>query len=103
MRGWGTGTVSGGINLFMWIAYIISIALYAQGFSAYFMTFFTTIPTPVLTKSVACAIVISLLLCLILFCILEVYTYQHAPVAVYTMILLLVGSFIVEKVMRKIR
>lgn len=58
VEGWGTGTISGGINLFMWIGYIISIALYAQGFAAYCMTFFTATPTPLLSKSIAASIVI---------------------------------------------
>jgi amino acid transporter len=58
VEGWGTGSISGGINLFMWIGYIISIALYAQGFAAYFMTFLTTTPTEMMTKSVAAGVVI---------------------------------------------
>jgi amino acid transporter len=40
VQGWGKGVISGGINVFMWIGYIISIALYAQGFAAYCLTFF---------------------------------------------------------------
>jgi len=58
VEGWGVGTISGGMNLFMWIGYIISIALYAQGFSSYCMTFFTNTPTPLLSKSIAAGIVI---------------------------------------------
>lgn len=58
VRGWGIGIMSSGINLFMWIAYIISIALYAQGFSAYCMTFITQTPMPNLAKTIACGIVI---------------------------------------------
>lgn len=58
VRGWGVGPISGSINLFMWIGYIISIALYAQGFAAYAMTFFPITPTPLLSKSIATSIVI---------------------------------------------
>ena len=58
VEGWGVGSISGSINIFMWIGYIISIALYAQGFSAYFMTFFTHEPATLYAKMVACAIVI---------------------------------------------
>jgi amino acid transporter len=58
VEGWGLGTMSGSINVFMWIGYIISIALYAQGFAAYCMTFFTSNPTPLMTKSIACGVVI---------------------------------------------
>ncbi|MBV6477330.1 MAG: Inner membrane transport protein YbaT [Ignavibacteria bacterium] len=58
VRGWGKGLMSGGINLFMWIGYVIAIALYAQGFSAYCATFFTQNPSPLLLKSLASGIVI---------------------------------------------
>lgn len=58
VRGWGVGTMSGGINIFMWIGYIISIALYAQGFSAYFLAFIGEPATEALTKSVAISIVL---------------------------------------------
>lgn len=58
VRGWGNGIMSGGINLFMWIGYIIAIALYSQGFAAYCATFFTNNPSPLLIKSIASGIVI---------------------------------------------
>jgi len=38
-RGFGEGALSGGINLFMWVGYIIAIALYANAFAGYFGTF----------------------------------------------------------------
>lgn len=58
IKGWGSGTISGGLNLFMWIGYVIAIALYAQGFSSYALTFFSAAPSPVLTKAVAAGAVI---------------------------------------------
>ncbi len=58
VQGWGKGVLSGGINVFMWIGYIISIALYAQGFSAYCLTFFSSPPPPLLSKAIATSIVI---------------------------------------------
>lgn len=58
VQGWGKGTVSGGLNLFMWIGYVIAIALYAQGFSSYAMTFITDNPSPILIKAVAAGAVI---------------------------------------------
>lgn len=58
IEGWGKGNISAGINLFMWIGYIISIALYAQGFAAYAMTFFISAPTPLLAKSIAAGVVL---------------------------------------------
>ncbi len=58
VEGWGTGSISGSINIFMWIGYIISIALYAQGFAAYFITFFSHPVSSVYIKVIASAIVI---------------------------------------------
>jgi amino acid transporter len=45
-------------------------------------------------------IIASLLLCLGMFTILEIYTYQQSPFAVYFMIALLIGSFVAEKLYR---
>jgi len=59
VEGFGIGSISGSINVFMWIGYIISIALYAQGFAAYCLTFFTDVPTPLMKKGIATAIVIA--------------------------------------------
>ena len=39
VKGFGDGVLSGGINLYMWIGYVIALALYAQGFTGYAMTF----------------------------------------------------------------
>lgn len=58
VEGWGIGVVSGSINIFMWLGYIISIALYAQGFAAYFATLFTPYPSVFFIKSIASTIVI---------------------------------------------
>lgn len=58
VKGWGKGVMSGGINIFMWIGYVISIALYAQGFAAYCVTFFSSPHTAMLSKSIACGIVV---------------------------------------------
>lgn len=58
VQGWGRGVISGGINIFMWVGYIISIALYAQGFSAYFLTFVTTAPSALWSKAIAISIVL---------------------------------------------
>ncbi len=58
VQGWGKGVISGGFNVFMWIGYIISIALYAQGFSAYCLTFISSTPAPLLSKAIATSIVI---------------------------------------------
>src|SRR5664280_129240 len=39
VRGYGEGVTSGALNIFQYLAYIISIALYATGFAAYAVTF----------------------------------------------------------------
>jgi amino acid transporter len=39
VQGLGDGVLSGGINLYMWVGYIIALALYAQAFAGYAMTF----------------------------------------------------------------
>ncbi len=58
VRGWGIGSISGSINIFMWIGYIIAIALYAQGFAAYVLALFSYSATPLLSKMIALASVI---------------------------------------------
>jgi amino acid transporter len=42
VKGFGDGVISGGINIYLWIGYIIALALYAQGFAGYAMTFLPT-------------------------------------------------------------
>jgi len=39
VKGFGDGVLSGGINLYMWIGYVIALALYAHAFAGYGMTF----------------------------------------------------------------
>lgn len=58
VKGWGNGLMSGGMNLFMWVGYVIAIALYAQGFAAYCATFFTNDPSQIILKSIASGAVI---------------------------------------------
>lgn len=53
VKGFGDGVFAGGLNLFMWAGYIISLALYATAFGSYAATFITTTPSPLLLKSLA--------------------------------------------------
>src|SRR6266853_2096672 len=53
VKGFGDGVLAGGLNLFMWAGYIISLALYATAFGGYAATFVTTTPSPLLLKSLA--------------------------------------------------
>src|ERR1700749_1881567 len=62
VKSFGDGVLAGGLNLFMWAAYIISLALYATAFGGYAATFVTTAPSPVLLKSLAIAAVVLLTL-----------------------------------------
>jgi amino acid transporter len=40
VRGFGSGTVSGGFNILLWLGYIFALALYARAFASYAVTFF---------------------------------------------------------------
>jgi amino acid transporter len=53
VKSFGDGVLAGGLNLFMWAGYIISLALYAVAFGSYAATFLTTTPSPLLVKSLA--------------------------------------------------
>jgi amino acid transporter len=59
VKSFGDGVLAGGLNLFMWAGYIISLALYAVAFGSYAATFITTTPSPLLVKSFAiCAVLV---------------------------------------------
>ena len=60
VKSFGDGVLAGGLNLFMWAGYIISLALYATAFGGYAATFVTTTPSPLLLKSLAVAVVVLL-------------------------------------------
>lgn len=58
VQGFGGGVLSGGINLYMWIGYVIALALYAQAFAGYAGTFFAHYPIDWLPKAIGVGIVI---------------------------------------------
>jgi amino acid transporter len=62
VKSFGDGVLAGGLNLFMWAGYIISLALYATAFGGYAATFVTTSPSALLLKSLAVASVVLLTL-----------------------------------------
>jgi amino acid transporter len=62
VKGFGDGVLAGGLNLFMWAAYIISLALYATAFGSYAATFVTKAHSPLLVKSLAVGAVLLLTL-----------------------------------------
>ena len=53
----GPGIVSGGINLFQYIAYLIAAALYAAGFVEYTNTLFGGALSPILLKCITASII----------------------------------------------
>jgi amino acid transporter len=60
VKSFGDGVLAGGLNLFMWAGYIISLALYAVAFGSYAATFITTTPSPMLVKALALGAVLLL-------------------------------------------
>jgi amino acid transporter len=60
VKGLGDGVLAGGLNLFMWAGYIISLALYATAFGSYAATFITSAPSPLLVKALAVGAVVLL-------------------------------------------
>jgi amino acid transporter len=62
VKSFGDGILAGGLNLFMWAGYVISLALYASAFGSYAATFVGTTPSYLLLKSLAIGSVIALML-----------------------------------------
>lgn len=62
VKSFGDGILAGGLNLFMWAGYIISLALYATAFGSYAATFVTTAPSTLLLKSLEVGSVLALTL-----------------------------------------
>jgi amino acid transporter len=62
VKSFGDGILAGGMNLFMWIGYILSLALYATAFGHYAATFVTNAPSLLLVKSLAVGSVLVLTL-----------------------------------------
>src|SRR6266540_2883220 len=60
VKGFGDGILAGGLNLFMWAGYIISLALYATAFGSYAATFVSKAADPLLVKSLAVGVVVLL-------------------------------------------
>jgi amino acid transporter len=48
IRGFGSGIISGGFNILLWVGYIFALALYARAFASYAVTFFPNLNTNIL-------------------------------------------------------
>jgi amino acid transporter len=48
VRGFGSGIISGGFNILLWVAYIFALALFARAFASYAVTFFPNLNTNIL-------------------------------------------------------
>jgi len=48
VRSFGSGILSGGFNILLWIGYILALSLYARAFAAYALTFFPDAPSMLL-------------------------------------------------------
>jgi amino acid transporter len=60
VKSYGDGVLAGGLNLFMWAGYIISLALYAVAFGSYAATFVSATPSAWVVKSLAIVAVVAL-------------------------------------------
>ncbi len=60
VKSFGDGVAAGGLNLFMWAGYIISLALYATAFGSYAATFITDHPSALLLEALAVGSVVVL-------------------------------------------
>ncbi|MHC1712889.1 MAG: APC family permease [Solidesulfovibrio sp.] len=58
VRGLGDGIVCGGLNIYMWVGYVIALAMYAAGFAGYMTTFFPHAAAPWLPKAIAAGAVL---------------------------------------------
>ncbi len=57
VQSFGSGVISGGLNIMLWLGYILALSLYARAFGAYTMTFFPSAP-PILLNLFATFIII---------------------------------------------
>jgi amino acid transporter len=59
VRGLGDGVLSGALNLFLWVGYILTLALYARAFGGYASTFLSSGPTPLLVRLFGTGVIVA--------------------------------------------
>lgn len=57
VQSFGSGTMTGGFNILLWLGYILALSLYARAFGAYAMTFFPSAPS-ILSNFLATSIIL---------------------------------------------
>jgi len=58
VQGYGGGVLSGGLNLLLWVGYILALALYARAFGGYAATFFPSAASPFLPRALGTGIIL---------------------------------------------
>ncbi len=58
VQGLGGGVLSGGLNLLLWIGYVLALALYARAFGGYAATFFPGASPALLTRALGTGIIL---------------------------------------------
>lgn len=58
VQGLGDNVVSGGLNLLLWIGYILGLALYARAFGGYASTFISTTAPPTIARAFGVGIIL---------------------------------------------
>src|SRR5436305_592617 len=58
VQGLGDNVLSGGLNVFQWVGYVITLALYASGFAGYARTFLPGVTAGHLNQLLAVAVIL---------------------------------------------
>lgn len=61
MKGFGDGMTTGTLSILMWISYVVSIALFAKGFTGYFLPLFGIESTPLNSALTEAGIIVTFL------------------------------------------
>ena len=58
VQGYGRGVISGGLNIFQWLAYILALALYGHAFAGYLVSLLgNSDRDSLMEKFIACALI----------------------------------------------